>query len=482
MTRVVCGAVSAVALIAAQAGVAQARTQPVHPINKADAALTNEVDRFSAQLGYARNATAAINAAGLSQSVAGALAAELHQLYACDVVTRSNVNTVLQFFDQFTGGHTGLPLGSPPVFPFPVQMQGSTVLGVPVPPAPNPPVYQQYPFQPKVEACGAAVVRKLEAVKAALATHAPKASASVDLWPVLSFHAGAGNRTYTHDYVLLVDTGSHNTFLNNAGGNTLDIWRGPAGQHARSVAPARGCIDAFDIIRSRTCAIAAGALLDTGSHNTYGKKRAPDPATDGVCTNDPLEPRVFVQGTGILGVGVLIDEGSYNTFTGKVLTTGTGHVGGYGYLRVDGDHNRYSVIRDGLGDAVVGGTGTLIANGSYNTYSYYTPRAINPFAQPGTYGSGGVVDDLNNCDAGTGITLGSGEVAGVGHFQAVGGHNSYTAPRDSLGSGTVAGKGTFANTASGGTDTYSGPGVVGGRGPGVTVGTTGTNDGTFTDS
>ena len=67
---------------------------------------------------------------------------------------------------------------------------------------------------------------------------------------------------------------------------------------AAIVAPARGCIDAFDIIRAQTCAIASAALLDAGSHNTYGVKTAPDPATDGVCTNDPLESRVFVQGTG----------------------------------------------------------------------------------------------------------------------------------------------------------------------------------------
>jgi hypothetical protein len=422
-----------------------------------------------------------VNAAKLPSAVAGALADELGQLYACDVVTQSNLNTLLQYFDQFTGGQTGFPLGQPAVNPFPVQRQGSTVLGVPVPPASNPPLSQKYPFEGAVEACGAAVVKRLDAVRSALSAHHVSSKSTLDLWPVLRFSPGSGHHTYVNDYVLLVDTGSYNTFLNNAGANAIDIWRGPAGQHARITAPARGCIDAFDIIRSRTCAIASAALLDTGSHNTYGAKQAPDPQTDGVCTNDPVEPRVFVQGTGLLGVGVLIDEGSYNTFTGKVLTTGTGHVGGYGYLRVDGDHNSYSVIRDGLGDAVVGGTGTLIANGSDNTYGYYTPGPITPFAQQGSYGSGGVVDDLNNCDAGTGLTLGAGEVAGVGVFQATGGQNSYTAPIDSLGYGGVAGKGTFSDTGSGGTDTYSGPGAAG-RGAGVTVSPTSDDNGSFTDS
>jgi hypothetical protein len=264
----------------------------------------------------------------------------------------------------------------------------------------------------------------------------------------------------------------------------IDIWRGPPHQHAAIVAPARGCIDAFDIVRKRTCTLAAGALLDLGSHNTYGRLQSPDPQTDGICTTDSVEPRVFVQGTGLLGVGVLVDEGSYNTYIGKVLTTGTGHVGGYGYLRDDGSYNHYTVVRDGLGDAVVGGTGTLIANGDYNSYTYYVPRASNPFVTPGSGypGSGGVVDDLNNCDAGTGITLGAGEVGGVGRFQATGGHNSYTGPPDSLGSGTVGGMGTFSDTHSGLTDTYSGPGVTGGRGTGKTVGPTSTDNGSFTDS
>jgi hypothetical protein len=445
--------------------------------SRSDRALAAAVDRYARGLNLRRDALPAVQRAHLPARVADALTAELTQLRHCDVITRTNIDTLTSLFP----GGTGLPLGQPAVNPYPVQQQGSTVLGFPVPPAPNPPVYQQYPFQPQVERCGAATVTKLDAVRTAIQRSHLRASQSIDVWPVLAFSPGSGHHVYENDYVLLVDTGSHNTFDNNAGGNAIDIWRGPAGQRAPIIGPARGCIDAFDIIRQRTCTIASAALLDLGGDNTFGRKTAPDPATDGVCTASPLEPRVFVQGTGILGVGVLIDEGSHNTFTGKVLTTGTGHVGGYGYLRDDGSYNTYSVIRDGLGDAVVGGTGTLIANGAHNTYGTYMPAAINPFAAAGTYGSGGVVDDLNNCDAGTGLTLGAGEVAGVGHFEATGGQNSYSAPIDSLGYGGVAGKGTFSDTGSGGTDTYSGPGAAG-RGAGVTVSPTSDDNGSFTDS
>ncbi len=443
----------------------------------ANGALAHAIERYWHKFGFHRKAVRPVEQAKLPPEVATALASEIRQLYACDVVTRSNIDWVLKLFP----GGTGLAQGQPPVDPYPAQHQGSTVLGVPIPPAPNPPVYSKYPFQSNVEGCGAAAVAKLDAVKTALEQHHLGASQGLDLWPILRLAPGGGHHTYTHDYVLLVDTGSYNTFLNNAGGSGIDIWRGPAHQHAPIVASARGCIDAFDIIRRQTCTLASAALLDLGDHNTYGRLESPDPQTDGVCTQDKVEPRVFVQGTGVLGVGALIDEGSYNTYIGKVLTTGTAHIGGYGYLRDDGSYNSYKVIRDGLGDAVVGGTGTMIANGSGNTYSYYDPAPINPFAQPGTYGSGGVVDDLNNCDNGTGVTLGSGEVAGVGHFIAHGGHNSYTAPIDSLGSGTVAGEGTFSDTGSGGTDTYSGPGAAG-RGPNTTLGPTQSDDGWFKDA
>src|SRR5207302_580240 len=126
-----------------------------------------------------------------------------------------------------------------------------------------------------------------------------------------------------------IDEGSHNTFLNNAGGNALDVYRGPAGSPAPIKAPARGCIAAFDIIRAPACNLSAAALLDPGSYNTYGEKTAPDPKTDGMCTASPLEPRFTVQGSGLAGVGILIDQGSHNTFTGKVLTDGAGQVGGY---------------------------------------------------------------------------------------------------------------------------------------------------------
>jgi hypothetical protein len=474
--RLLTAAGMAAAAVLATAGPAVAATTAT----AADAALTSAIDRYSYQLGVPRDASAQVAAAGLPSRIAGDLAGELNQLYACDAITRSNTSAVLALFPY----GPGLPLGVPAVFPYPAQTQGVSVLGVPITqtPLPNPQVPENFPFQDDVQACGQASVAALQALRADLQASSPDAMRGLDVWPVLNFQPSTtGHHTYTHDYVLQVDDGSYNTYLNNAGGNALDIWRGPAGSGARYVAPARGCIDAFDIIRAETCTLASAALLDLGSHNTFGQLQAPDPATDGMCTRSAVEPRVFVQGTGVAGVGILIDEGSDNTFTGKVLTDGTGHIGGYGYLRVDGDGNRFTAVRDAFGDAVVGGIGTLVLNGDGNAFDTYMPAPINASAPAGTLGSGGVVDDLNNCDAGTGTTLGAGEVGGVGVFSAHSTHgNSYVAPRQSLGSGLVGGSGTFTTTG-GGTDSYSGPGAAG-RANGVTIAPTSTDDGTFSDS
>jgi hypothetical protein len=139
------------------------------------------------------------------------------------------------------------------------------------------------------------------------------------------------------------------------------------------------------------------------------------------------------------------------------------------------------VIREGLGEAVVGGIGIFIANGNGNVYTHYMPAPKRPFLIPGTYGSGGAVSDLNNCDAGAAYTLGSGQVGGVGVFLADSPRgNFYDAPRYSLGSGIVFGKGTFITTGAG-DDTYTGPGAVG-RANNTTIKPTRTDNGTFSDS
>src|SRR5437899_1610513 len=116
MRRVALAAVLAVTLTAVVVAPSTAKPK----LRASDAALAKAVNGYWRGLGFHRDATAAVKAAHLPKAVARALTAELRQLHACDVITRSHINTVLQFFDQFTAGHTGFPLGQPPVNPIPV--------------------------------------------------------------------------------------------------------------------------------------------------------------------------------------------------------------------------------------------------------------------------------------------------------------------------------------------------------------------------
>jgi hypothetical protein len=439
----------------------------------ADARLARIVDTYSSSLGLSQRSYGAISKASLPGDVANALAAELEQLYRCDLITAAHLPAIQQLFriglsdDVETSAFPG------------TQTAGETVLGIPVEDFPNPDLPEQFPFETEVRACGEATVTALANVRSTLTGRTLPRTSSLDLWPVLRFAPGDVADTYVHDYVLLVDTSSGNKVYNNAGGNAMDIWRGPAGSNAPIKAPARGCAAAIDIVHERTCTFVSAAALVIGDHNEFGRFEAPDPYTDAHCTNDALGRRIFTQGMGNGGVGVLIVAGSDNTFVGKVFTNGAGMIGGYGYQRTDGDRNHYTAIRSTYGAAIVGGIGNFIANGSDNTYETYMPSAKDPSAENGMPGSGGVASDLNNCDSGRAIILGAGSVGGVGHFTATGVGNTYVAPIQSLGFGRLGGEGRFTQSG-GGADTYAGPGSTG-RADNTTIAPSQNNNGRFID-
>ncbi|HET7736843.1 MAG TPA: hypothetical protein VFK52_12755 [Nocardioidaceae bacterium] len=439
----------------------------------ADARLARIVDTYSSSLGLHQRSYAAISRAALPGDVVSALAGELEQLYRCDLITQAHLPAIQQIFrlglsdDVDTAAFPG------------TQTAGETVLGIPVEDYPNPDLPEQFPFENEVRACGEATVAALAKVRATLTGRTLPRSSSLDLWPVLRFAPGDVSDTYVHDYVLLVDTSGGNKVWNNAGGNAMDIWRGPAGSTAPIKAPARGCAAAIDIVHERTCTFVSAAALVIGDDNEFGRFEAPDPYTDAHCTDDALGRRIFTQGMGNGGVGVLIVAGSDNTFVGKVFTNGAGMIGGYGYQRTDGDRNHYTAIRSAYGAAIVGGIGTFIANGSDNTYETYLPGPKDPNAENGMPGSGGVASDLNNCDSGQAIILGAGSVGGVGHFTATGVGNTYVAPIQSLGFGRLGGEGRFTQSG-GGVDTYAGAGAAN-RGNNTVVGPTQNNNGRFED-
>ncbi len=160
-----------------------------------------------------------------------------------------------------------------------------------------------------------------------------------------------------NDYVLSVDRGGNDRYYNNAGGNLIDVRRGPPGSQAAIDAPARGCVNPVYDLHEGQCVIGAAVLLDMSGDDVYGRVEPPDPTADGYCTNDPLVQRIMTEGAGFAGVGELIDVSGNDTYVGKTMAQGAGHAGGVGLLRDESGDDTYTAIRMAKGIGVLQGTG-----------------------------------------------------------------------------------------------------------------------------
>lgn len=287
------------------------------------------------------------------------------------------------------------------------------------------------------------------------------------MWPLLRLETSGNTDLYEHDYAIQIDTGGNDTYLNNAGGNLIDIRRGPGGSLAPEIAPARGCRDVGDIGNFATpsirtdpeCVPAAAVLIDTGGNDTYGRMEDPDPLDDGVCTNDPLVRRIMTGGAGFAGVGMLFDDGGNDVYLGKTGALGTGHVGGIGILRDSEGNDIYRAIRNSQGFGLVDGIGVLEDRGGNDLYDFYMPAAIDPFAEFQEPGSGGVIDDTGLCDNLVRQLQGTAQLGGTGTLIDNSGNDTYVASEPDFHSGIVLAHGSQAFGSLGGYGTlYDGTG------------------------
>jgi hypothetical protein len=411
---------------------------PARATQEPDAAaeLAAVVEEFAAELGAPLGADAALATASVPDAVAMGMAAALRSLLACHRITEVALPDVRAADDERS-------------------LAGAA-------------------WGEQLRACASDAEANFDVLAAALDSSA--ASEAVDLWPVLRFEPGVTNDTYVHDYVLLVDVHGNDGYFNNAGGNGIDLKRGPAGSGALIEEPARGCQRAADAVMGQECVLTAAALLDVNGNDSYGRLETPD--IDRVCTADPLARRILVQGAGGVGVGLLRDERGSDSYTGKVLTTGAGHINGVGHLRDLGGNDDYLVIRIGEGAATVGGSGSLVDEAGNDTFSFYMPSPLDPAAPDLTPGAGGVVDDQGRCDRGARLTLGAGNLTGVGLLKNRGGNDSYTSSERGQGFGSSGGFGTFLDSG-GGRDTYAG---APGRADDTTIVPSADSQGFFQDS
>jgi hypothetical protein len=163
-------------------------------------------------------------------------------------------------------------------------------------------------------------------------------------------------------------------------------------------------------------------LIETGSgKDVFGQMQSPDPAevntpaspADYACTSGLLVRRIALEGSGILGAGILINSSAkHSTYLGKIAAQGTGHVGGVGILDIQGD-NTLSAVRNSQGFGFISGLGVLRIRGATDGNG----NTANPPSRDsvGTYMPvGGVVSDKDVCDDTPRNIQGAGELGGAG--------------------------------------------------------------------
>jgi hypothetical protein len=331
--------------------------------------LATAIARFSRDLGIPRDPAPELAAAHLSDALAGLLAGTVEALDTCH-----RLSAAVTADEPFRHG---------------VDAE------VPLPAA----------AIRAIRSCAVTVEQHALQLEARLPAADPQ---PLDIWPVVRMSTIPGT-AYTEDYALIVDTGGHAKFLNNAGGNLIDLKRGPQ-PFARDPGPARGCQEPYpDLTSGRVekgrdgqrhltndgpeCFITAALVLAIGGDDQFGALTPPK-YPDDTCTADPLESRIATAGSGTAGVGMLIERGSHNTYIGRAQAIGAGHLGGVGLVLDQGSgDNRHLAVATSEGMGLLGGAGLIIDLGRHSTWDYYVPRPLNPLAKDEEDGAGGIIND-----------------------------------------------------------------------------------------
>lgn len=420
------------------------QTIPVDP----QQALIDNTSALSAALGFPQDPTLQITLADLPDEIAGRLALVVEDLLACHQVTTTHWQEIGDRIDEVARDGGGLdPAGFA-----------------------------------NVRTCAQGVWLSTTELELALessfltpnpdpATCTPAGPINIDVWPVLRFEGTCTNTTYLNDYLLTVELAGHDTYINNVGSNMVDVNFSPPGSVVlglRGTGPARGCQLAIGApgqggLANGDCIPTAAVLLDFHGEDAFGVKQTPD--IDAQCTSQQVVRRMVTVGVGFLGVGILRDAGTQNdTYNGKTVAVGSGHVFGVGVLSDAGGNDSYNAIRNSEGFALVGGAGILRDEAGNDKYDFQVPP-------------GGVIDDEGVCDVEPRFVQGAGNVLGptIGILIDDAGKDSYrgahsvdfTAPADPVTTGRGGSQGFGNNGGFGilldlaGVDSYT---IVGDQG------------------
>jgi len=179
--------------------------------------------------------------------------------------------------------------------------------------------------------------------------------------------SGFGNDTLRSDAALEVDLGGDDVYLNNAGATSFDrpvsVCLDLAGNDHYE-APASTYVQGFGLM-------GVGMLVDVAGNDVYKAKH-------------------FSQGVGILGVGVLWDKAGNDTFSAHTFCQGAGMFG-LGMMLDDAGDDVYDCASNGQGSATTLGLGILSdleGNDKYRLACDSTKDAMGGI--PG-YGQGGAL-------------------------------------------------------------------------------------------
>lgn len=356
-------------------------------------ALIDATSTLSSEIGFPQDTSLRIAAAGLSDEAAGRLALVVQELLECTRTTQAHFDAIKDRLDEVAEDGGGLDpamfadirMCADSLWTAATELELSMKSGI---------------LTPTDPANCDAVARR-----------------SIDIWPVLRLDASCATTTYLNDYLLLVDLGGHDKYINNVGSNLVDLNFAPAGSlvaGARGFGPSEGCDRAVPGLTAGDCTPLAALLLDMQGEDTLGVKQTP--VIDAQCTSEPVIRRLVTGGAGFLGVGILRDAGDMNDhYTGKTGALGSGHIFGVGILSDEGGNDTYEAVRNSEGFALVGGAGLLHDEAGKDTYTFDVP-------------TGGVIDDQDLCDADPRFVQGAGNVLGptIGILLDDAGGDSYT--------------------------------------------------------
>lgn len=373
---------------------------PSLPLNPS-AALIDAIGSLSSEMGVRRDATSAVAKAALSPEIAGRLALALNDMLRCHRATKRHMAaiqpSVLKAAAKEHGNGGGL----------------------------NPADFAD------IRQCAVALWKSTNALQRALSAAILSGGPDLDVWPVIRYTRGTANNTYPNDYALLIDVGGNDTYVNNAGANLIDVNWGPSGQPGlKGVGPAVGCARAIPGLTNRDCIPSVAVLLDQAGNDRHGIKQTPTVDVDGVgdanCTNDLVVRRMVTNGSGFLGVGIALDRSGNDTYSGKTVANGAGHVFGVGVLHDYTGDDTYLEVRNSTGFGLVGGLGVVRDHAGNDTRDFDMPGKKTIEAANQTLGAGGVIDDEDACDNLPRYDVGGGNVGATGVSVDDSGNDRYT--------------------------------------------------------